>query len=82
MTALTPDLCVIGAGAEVGPDCHIVDSRIGPGARVTQSSVVRAEVGADARVGPFAALGPGAHVASGDVVHPFTQLGADPAARD
>ena len=55
--------CTLGAGAEVGPDCHIVDSVVGPGAKVTKSTVLRAEIGEDARVGPFAVLGPGAQVA-------------------
>jgi len=74
--------CVVGAGAEVGPDCHIVDSHIGSGARVTKSTVVRAEIGPDARVGPFAALGPGAVVGAGAVVAPFSRLGADSPALD
>jgi bifunctional UDP-N-acetylglucosamine pyrophosphorylase/glucosamine-1-phosphate N-acetyltransferase len=74
--------CTVAAGAEVGPDCHVVDSVIGPGAKVTKSTVVRAEIGEDARVGPFAVLGPGANVAPGSVVGPFTQLGADVAALD
>jgi bifunctional UDP-N-acetylglucosamine pyrophosphorylase/glucosamine-1-phosphate N-acetyltransferase len=69
--------CTLGAGAEIGPDCHLVDSAVGAGAKVTKSTVVRAEIGEDARVGPFAVLGPGAHVADGAVVGPFTQLGAD-----
>jgi bifunctional UDP-N-acetylglucosamine pyrophosphorylase/glucosamine-1-phosphate N-acetyltransferase len=69
--------CVLGAGVEVGPDCHVVDSVIGSGAKVTKSTVLRAEIGDEARVGPFAVLGPGARVADGAVVGPFTKLGAD-----
>jgi len=69
--------CAVGAGAEIGPDCHVVDSVVGPGARVTQTAMVRAEVGAEATVGPFAVLGPGARVPEGAVVEPFTRLGAD-----
>jgi len=74
--------CTLGAGAEVGPDCHIVDSVVGRGAKVTKSTVLRAEIGEDARVGPFAVLGPGAQVPGGAVVGPFTRLGADFAALD
>jgi len=69
--------CTLGAGAEIGPDCHVVDSAIGAGAKVTKSTVLRAEIGEDARVGPFSVLGPGANVEAGAVVGPFTQLGAD-----
>jgi len=69
--------CTVGAGAEVGPDCHIVDSAVGAGAKVTKSTVLRAEIGEEARVGPFAVLGPGAHVAAGAVIGAFTKLGAD-----
>jgi len=74
--------CRVGAGAEVGPDCHLVDSTIGRNAKVTKSTMVRAEVGEDARVGPFAVLGPGASVPDGAVVGPFTALGADAPALD
>ena len=69
--------CTLGAGAEIGPDCHIIDSAVGAGAKVTKSTVLRAEIGVEARVGPFAVLGPGAQVADGAVVGPFSTLGAD-----
>jgi bifunctional UDP-N-acetylglucosamine pyrophosphorylase/glucosamine-1-phosphate N-acetyltransferase len=74
--------CVLGPGAEVGPDCHLVDTVVGRGTRVTKSTAVRAEIGDNARVGPFAVLGPGARVADGSVVGPFSQLGADGLALD
>src|ERR1700734_205844 len=35
--------CTVGAGAEVGPDCHIVDSVVAAGAKVTKCTVLRAE---------------------------------------
>jgi bifunctional UDP-N-acetylglucosamine pyrophosphorylase/glucosamine-1-phosphate N-acetyltransferase len=69
--------CSLGAGVEIGPDCHVVDSTIGAGAKVTKSTVLRAEIGEEARVGPFSVLGPGAQVADRAVVGPFTKLGAD-----
>ena len=74
--------CTLRSGAEVGPDSHLVDSVVGRDAKVTKSTVVRAEVGDDARVGPFAVLGPGARVPEGEVVGPFSRLGADSAALD
>jgi bifunctional UDP-N-acetylglucosamine pyrophosphorylase/glucosamine-1-phosphate N-acetyltransferase len=69
--------CAIAGGAEIGPDCHLVDTTVGPGAVVTKSAAVRAVIGEEARVGPFVALGPGAHVADRAVVEPFTRLGSD-----
>jgi bifunctional UDP-N-acetylglucosamine pyrophosphorylase/glucosamine-1-phosphate N-acetyltransferase len=69
--------CVVAAGAEIGPDCHMVDTAVGEGASVAKTSAARATVGDHARVGPFVRLGPGAVVESGAVVPPFTRLGAD-----
>src|SRR6202050_3786709 len=51
--------CRVGAGAEIGPDCHLVDTVVGDGATLKTTTAVRARVGADARVGPFVALSPG-----------------------
>lgn len=56
---------VIGEGAEIGPDTHLVDCRIGASAVVRQSVGRQAEVGAGAQVGPFAVLEPGSHVSPG-----------------
>jgi bifunctional UDP-N-acetylglucosamine pyrophosphorylase/glucosamine-1-phosphate N-acetyltransferase len=74
--------CRVGAGAEVGPDCHLVDTVVGRGAMVTKSTAVRAHIGDHARVGPFVSLDPGAEVVSGAQVEPFSRIGApgdDPA---
>jgi bifunctional UDP-N-acetylglucosamine pyrophosphorylase/glucosamine-1-phosphate N-acetyltransferase len=70
--------CRVGAGAEVGPDCHLVDTIVGEGATVTKTMAVRAGIGDHARVGPFVSLGPGAEIAAGELVGPFTRVG-DPA---
>jgi bifunctional UDP-N-acetylglucosamine pyrophosphorylase/glucosamine-1-phosphate N-acetyltransferase len=69
--------CVVGAGAEIGPGCHLVDTTVGEGAVIRKTTAVRAVVGEGARVGPFVRLGPGAVVAAAMVVPPFTGLGAD-----
>jgi bifunctional UDP-N-acetylglucosamine pyrophosphorylase/glucosamine-1-phosphate N-acetyltransferase len=61
----------VGAGAEIGPDTRLIDCTVGDGARVFQTSARLADVGADAVVGPFAALEPGARVAEGEVTGPF-----------
>jgi bifunctional UDP-N-acetylglucosamine pyrophosphorylase/glucosamine-1-phosphate N-acetyltransferase len=56
---------VIGDGCEIGPGSHIVDSVIGPRVTIHSSRIEDAEVGADAIVGPFASIEPGASVANG-----------------
>jgi bifunctional UDP-N-acetylglucosamine pyrophosphorylase/glucosamine-1-phosphate N-acetyltransferase len=65
----------IGAGAEIGPDVRLVDCVVGERAVVEQTVARQAEIGADARVGPFAALQPGARVADGTVTGPFFAAG-------
>ena len=64
----------VGAGAEIGPDCTLIDTQIGEGAEIRNSVCTRSSVGARARVGPYAVLGPGTVVADGDEVPPFTSL--------
>jgi bifunctional UDP-N-acetylglucosamine pyrophosphorylase/glucosamine-1-phosphate N-acetyltransferase len=62
---------VIGEGAEIGPDAHLVDTVVGAGAVVEHSVAHDAEVGAGAHVGPYAVLQPGAEVAAGEATGPF-----------
>ncbi|HEX9530832.1 MAG TPA: NTP transferase domain-containing protein [Acidimicrobiales bacterium] len=61
----------IGPGAQIGPDTRLVDCSVGPRARVAQTSARLSDIGADAVVGPFAALEPGYRVADGAVTGPF-----------
>jgi bifunctional UDP-N-acetylglucosamine pyrophosphorylase / glucosamine-1-phosphate N-acetyltransferase len=61
----------VGAGAEIGPDTRLVDCVVGDGAVVEQTVGRRAEIGAGARVGPFAALAAGARVPPHAVTGPF-----------
>jgi len=69
---------VVGEGAEVGPDTHLIDCVVGRGARVKQSVGRDAEIGRDAYVGPFAVLEPGSVVAPGARTGPFyTATGDD-----
>ncbi len=51
--------CVVGAGAEIGPDAHLVDTAVGAGATVAASVCRRSAIGADARVGPVRRARPG-----------------------
>jgi bifunctional UDP-N-acetylglucosamine pyrophosphorylase/glucosamine-1-phosphate N-acetyltransferase len=62
---------VVERGAEIGPETRLVDCIVGEGAVVENSVGRLAEIGAGARVGPFAALLPGSRVAPGAVTGPF-----------
>ena len=55
--------CVIGAGAEIGPNSVLTDTTVGEGAVVAESVCTRATIGDGARVGPYCVLEPGAEVA-------------------
>jgi bifunctional UDP-N-acetylglucosamine pyrophosphorylase/glucosamine-1-phosphate N-acetyltransferase len=61
----------VGAGAEVGPATHLVDTRVGAGATVAQSVCRGAAIGENAMVGPFAVVGPGQRIAAGTLTGPF-----------
>jgi bifunctional UDP-N-acetylglucosamine pyrophosphorylase / glucosamine-1-phosphate N-acetyltransferase len=67
---------VIGQGAEVGPGCRLVDTRVGERAVLDHAVADRTEIGDDARVGPFAVLEPGTRIAPGTVTGPFYTAGA------
>jgi bifunctional UDP-N-acetylglucosamine pyrophosphorylase/glucosamine-1-phosphate N-acetyltransferase len=62
---------VIGVGAEIGPDAHLIDCTVGDAAVVAHTVAHQADIGAQATVGPWAVLGPGAKVAPGTVTGPF-----------
>ncbi|MEO3976225.1 bifunctional UDP-N-acetylglucosamine diphosphorylase/glucosamine-1-phosphate N-acetyltransferase GlmU [Streptomyces sp. CAU 1734] len=49
----------LAEGAEVGPNTRLKDTTVGPDARIDNSVADTAEVGAGARVGPYAYLRPG-----------------------
>ena len=49
----------VAAGAEVGPQCRIVDSEVGPDAVVSYSVVRGSKLGPGSSVGPYASLRPG-----------------------
>jgi len=59
-----PNTQLLGAtslaeGAEIGPNCTLTDTTVGPGARVSNTVADQAEVGERANVGPYAYLRPG-----------------------
>jgi bifunctional UDP-N-acetylglucosamine pyrophosphorylase/glucosamine-1-phosphate N-acetyltransferase len=65
---------VIGKNCEIGPGARITNSRIDDGARVTFSVLDGARVGAQASVGPYAYLRPGARLAKGSKVGTFVEV--------
>ena len=64
----------LARGAEVGPDCTLVDTAVGERARVIRAHCTGAEVGADAEVGPFAYLRPGAALGPGSKVGTYVEV--------
>ncbi|MFD8074378.1 bifunctional UDP-N-acetylglucosamine diphosphorylase/glucosamine-1-phosphate N-acetyltransferase GlmU [Streptomyces sp. NPDC059718] len=50
----------LASGAQVGPNCTLTDTLVGPGATVSNTVAVSAEIGEAASVGPYAYLRPGA----------------------
>ena len=65
---------VVEAGAEIGPNSEIVDSRIGPRSRVRWSVIEQATVGADVTIGPFSHLRPGSIIADGVHIGNFAEI--------
>jgi bifunctional UDP-N-acetylglucosamine pyrophosphorylase/glucosamine-1-phosphate N-acetyltransferase len=63
--------CVVGAGAELGPDTRLVDCVVGAGAVVEHTVGREAEVGEHAHVGPYAVLEPGSVLPSNHRTGPF-----------
>src|SRR5690606_25078610 len=57
--------CDVGDGADIGPGTHLVDTSVGARAELRQTVAMGATIGSDARVGPWASLGPGDEVPSG-----------------
>ncbi len=64
----------LGEGCEVGPNTTLRDTRVGPGAHVSNTTADRAEVGEAASVGPYAYLRPGARLARGSKVGTYVEI--------
>jgi bifunctional UDP-N-acetylglucosamine pyrophosphorylase/glucosamine-1-phosphate N-acetyltransferase len=60
----------VAAGAELGPNTHLADCRVGARAIVSATVASAAEIGADAQVGPWAYLPPGSRVDAGRITGP------------
>ena len=63
--------CVVGAGAELGPNTRLVDCVVGAGSVVENTVGRDAEIGEDAHLGPFAVLEPGSSIPDGARPGPF-----------
>ncbi len=66
----------VASGAEIGPETRLVDTVVGESSSVSFSVAHHAEIGADAKVGPYCVLEPGARVLDGEVVRPYSVLEA------
>lgn len=64
--------CVIERGARIGPNAILNDVTVGEFAHVATVEATNARIGAEARVASFVVLAPGAVIASGEVVTPFS----------
>ncbi len=64
----------IAAGAEIGPDVYLLDSDVGAAARVWYSVIRQASIGADAEVGPYVSLRPGAELLEGSKAGTFVEM--------
>ncbi len=66
----------VGKRAVLGPGTRIEDSRVGDEARVEQSSVRGARIGAGASVGPYAHIRPGTVLGRGSKAGSFVEIKA------
>lgn len=64
----------VAAGAVVGPDTTVIDTRVAEGAQVVRSHVLEARIGPRALVGPYAYLRPGTVLHEGAKVGTFVEV--------
>lgn len=64
----------IGAGAQIGPECTLVDTLVGAGARVVRAQCESSRIGDGALVGPYAYLRPGADIGPGAKVGTYVEV--------
>lgn len=63
--------CVIGRGAQIGPNANLTDVVVGENAQIATVEASGAHIGSEAKVTSFVVLGPDAQIASGELVTPF-----------
>src|SRR5262249_4792710 len=64
----------VGTGSTIGPMTTLIDARVGAGATVIQSYLLRCEVADEATVGPFAYLRPDARIGEGAKAGSFVEI--------
>jgi len=72
----------VATGAVVGPNCLLVDTEVGAGAQVTNATTYGAEIGPEARVGPYTFLRPGTRLGRGSKAGGFVEIKASDVADD
>ncbi|MCK9893162.1 bifunctional UDP-N-acetylglucosamine diphosphorylase/glucosamine-1-phosphate N-acetyltransferase GlmU [Frankia sp. AgB32] len=80
-TTIAPNTALHGRthlarGAEVGPDCSLTDTVVGPGATVVRTTADQAEIGAGATVGPYTHLRPGTRLGREGKIGSFVETKA------
>jgi bifunctional UDP-N-acetylglucosamine pyrophosphorylase / glucosamine-1-phosphate N-acetyltransferase len=65
---------VIGAGAVIGPESHLLDTIVGERAVVRQTVAREAEIGDEVTCGPYAHLRPGTRIAARAHIGNFVEL--------
>ncbi|GAA4862104.1 bifunctional UDP-N-acetylglucosamine diphosphorylase/glucosamine-1-phosphate N-acetyltransferase GlmU [Kitasatospora terrestris] len=64
----------LGEGCEVGPNSTLTDTSVGAGARVSNTTAERAEIGERAQVGPYAYLRPGTKLGRGAKAGTYVEI--------
>ncbi|MFC8719936.1 bifunctional UDP-N-acetylglucosamine diphosphorylase/glucosamine-1-phosphate N-acetyltransferase GlmU [Kitasatospora sp. NPDC057198] len=64
----------LGEGCEVGPNSTLTATSVGAGARVSNTTADRAEIGPEAAVGPYAYLRPGTTLARGAKAGTYVEI--------
>ncbi|MFF4342320.1 bifunctional UDP-N-acetylglucosamine diphosphorylase/glucosamine-1-phosphate N-acetyltransferase GlmU [Kitasatospora sp. NPDC001540] len=64
----------LGEGCEVGPNTTLTATAVGAGARVSNTTAERAEIGPEASVGPYAYLRPGTTLARGAKAGTYVEI--------
>ncbi len=67
---------VVADGCEIGPDTRLDRCTVGANSVVEKTMARLAAIGDDCRVGPFAAVEPGAELGDGTITGPFYAAGA------
>ena len=76
---LYPDVYLEGAtsvdeGAEIGPDVYLRDTDVGANAKIWYAVIRQASIGAQAEVGPYVSLRPGAELLAGSRAGTFVEI--------